>query len=124
VAGDYPYQYVEIHNPSATKAAKVTLYASLAPGGVVIDTIMAAYASPIQPMDDASRKLCRDGVNDDSDATVDPTGDDSFSILKTVAIPAGGSILLHVASYYENTVGQTHVVTGDLNINTKVETLN
>ncbi|HSO40315.1 MAG TPA: hypothetical protein VLT33_47645 [Labilithrix sp.] len=122
-AGDYPYQYVEVHNPSATKAAKVTIYASLAPGGVVIDTIMATYASPIQPMDDASRKLCRDGVNDQSTAS-DPTGDPDFSILKAVAIPAGGSILVYVASYYENKVGQTHVVVGDININTKVETLN
>jgi len=122
-AGNYPYQYVEVHNPSATKAAKVTIYASPAPGGVVIDTIMAAYATSIQPMDDAARKACAFGVNDQSSADIALTTDADFSILKAVAIPAGGSVLVYVASYYvDGSAG--NVTTGNLNINTLIETLN
>ena len=127
-AGNYPYQYVEIHNPSATKAAKVTVYASAAPGGAVVDTMMVGYATPLQPMDDAGRKACRDGANDQS-ATVDLplTGSVDFSILKAVAIPAGGSILIYIASYYEagsvDFDGNLRATTGDLNINTKIESL-
>ncbi len=122
-AGDYSYEYVEIHNPSATKAAKVTIYLSTAPGGVVIDTIMASYASAIQPVDDASKKACSIGVNDESLTSDIPlTGDTHFSILKAVPIPANGSIVVYAGSYYKNLfVGK--VTTGDLNINTKIETL-
>jgi hypothetical protein len=121
-AGNYPYQYIEIKNPSATKAAKVTIYSSAAPGGAVVDTILAAYATAIQPMNDAQRQACRDGVNDQSSSDVALTGDANFSILKAVAIPAGGSILVYLASYYqEPTVDE--ITTGDLNINTKIETL-
>ena len=122
-AGNYPYEYIELKNTSATKAAKVTIYASTAPGGVVIDTVMAAYSSALQPMDDTQRKACAYGANDQSDADVDPTGDDDFSILKAVPIPAGGSILVYVASYYATPTG-TYVTTGDLNLNVKIEQLN
>lgn len=55
---------LEIRNPNATKAAKITIYASPAPGGAVIDTIMAACSTAIQPMDDAGRKACAFGVNE------------------------------------------------------------
>ena len=128
-AGNFPYQYVEIHNPSATEAAKVTVYASAAPGGFVIDTMMVGYGGSVQPVDEPARLACRDGANDQSSSADLPlTGNLDFSILKGIAIPAGGSILIYIASYYE--VGSTdfdgnpRVVTGDLNINTKVETLN
>ena len=124
-AGNYPYEYVELKNPSATKIATVTIYASAAPGGEVIDTLMAAYATALQPMDDAARKACKWGANDQSSGTdvTNFTGDSAFSILKTVAIPAGGSILVYVASYYANpTSGEP--TTGDLNLNVKVDTLN
>jgi hypothetical protein len=121
--GGYPYQYVELHNPTA-KAAKVTVYASTAPGGQVVDTVMAVYANPIQPMDDAGRKACRDGANDQS-AAADPTGATNFSILKAVAIPAGGSVLVWVGAYEEN--GDLDLdglpSVGDFSINTKIETL-
>ena len=122
-AGNYPYQYVEIRNPNATKAAKITIYASLAPGGVVIDTIMAAYSTSIQPMDDAGRKACAFGVNDQSGSDVALTTDADFSILKAVTIPAGGSVLVYIASYYvDGSAG--NVTTGDLNLNALIETLN
>ncbi|HSO32119.1 MAG TPA: hypothetical protein VLT33_06380 [Labilithrix sp.] len=119
----YPYQYVEVHNPTA-KAAKVSVYASVAPGGQIVDTLMAVYGTSIQPMDDASRKACRDGVNDQSaDTTL--TGDSNFSLIKAVAIPAGGSVLVYLGAYVE--VGALDFDglpgVGDLNINTKVETL-
>ncbi len=122
--GDYPYQYIEIHNPSATKAAKVTVYSSFAPGSaVVIDTIMAVYATAIQPMDDNARKQCRDGVNDQS-PDISLTGNVDFSLLSGVAIPAGGSVLVYLATYYQYSAGGANVTTGDLSINAKVETLN
>lgn len=122
-SGNYPYQYVELHNPNA-KAAKVTVYASAAPGGAVIDTIMAGYSTAIQPMDDAAKKACAYGANDQS-ATADQalTGAADFSILKAVPIPAGGSILIFVATYYQNPTTD-EVTTGDLNINAKIESLN
>lgn len=126
---NYPYQYVEIHNPSATKPAKVTVYLSKAGAGPVIDTVMTAYGTAIQPIDDVSRKACRDGVNDQSSPAADLalTGNANFSILKAVAIPAGGSVLVWAGSYYEigeaDFEGVTYVTTGDININTKVELL-
>lgn len=121
---NYAYQYVEVHNPTA-KAAKVSVYGSTAPGGQVVDTVMGVYALPIQPMDDASRKACRDGVNDQSgDTTL--TGDSNFSLVTGVAIPANSSVLVYIGSYTE--VGQLDFdglpSTGDLNFNTKVEQLN
>lgn len=123
-AGDYPYQYIEVKNPTG-QAAKVTVYSSLAPGGVVIDTVMAGYASAVQPVDEVGRKACRDGVNDQSSgADVAITGNADFSILKAVAIPAGGSVLIYVSTFYQYVVGGADVTTGELNIGTKVETLN
>jgi hypothetical protein len=121
--GDYPYQYVEIHNPTA-KAAVVTLYTSAGPSAVVIDTIMAAYQTPIQPMDDAGRQACTWGVNDQSSSDTALTGNSNFSILKAVPIPAGGSILVYTAAYYEYVAGGSSTTTGAIQMNVKVEQLN
>ena len=126
---NHPYQFVEVHNPTA-KAAKVTVYVSQPAGGALVDTVMTAYANPIQPMDDPSRKACRDGVNDDSFGDVALTGNTIFSILKAVAIPAGGSVLVWVGAYYE--LGEMDFAvppaprptTGDLQMNALIETLN
>lgn len=119
-AGDYPYQYIEIKNPTA-KAATVTVYASDGGSGV-IDTIMAGYSTAIQPMDDAAKKACAYGANDQSSSDVALTGNSDFSILKAIPIPAGASMLIYVASYYKNpTSGE--ITTGNLKINAKVDTL-
>ena len=122
---DHPYQYIELHNPTA-KAAKVTVYASKAPppAPVQVDTIMAIYASAIQPMTDAARTPCRDGVNDSSFGDEALTGNSNYSILKGVAIPAGGSVIVYLTSYYAAGAGGGGTAVGDLNINTKVESLN
>lgn len=120
-AGNYPYQYIVLRNPSAAKAAKVTVYLSVGPGGVIIDTIMAVYAGAVQPLDDNARKLCRDGVNDQS-SDVALTGHADFSILKGVAIPAGGSVLAYISTFYAYE-GGAEITTGNINLNTKVETL-
>jgi hypothetical protein len=119
-SGNYPYQYVELRNPT-TKSAKVTVFVSTA--GVAIDTIMAVYGTPIQPMDDAGRKACTFGVNDQSaDTTL--TGNTDFSLISGVTIPAGGSVLVYVSTFYENVAAAGEITTGNLNLNAKVETLN
>jgi hypothetical protein len=118
--GDYPYQYVEIKNATAT-AATVTLFASAAAGAPAMDTVMAAYGTPLQPMDDTARRACAWGVDDDSESS-DPTGSTGFSILKAVPIAAHSSILVYVASYYDLTNTGT-VQTGPLKVNVKTDAL-
>jgi hypothetical protein len=128
---DHPYQYVELKNPSA-KTAKVTVYTSVAPGGVVIDTVMAAYATAIVPMDDAARKACTWGGNDDMTAAeATALGSDvKFSILGNsattggpVVVPAGGSVIVYVGSFY-GTVAVAQPTTGSLRINVRLDALN
>ena len=125
-AGNYPYQYVELKNTTGTPA-KVTVFASAVASGPVIDTIMAGYSTTFQPMDDNARKACAYGVNDQSSGASDTalTGNLKFSILKAVPIPAGGSILIYVSTYYTNPPSlASEVTTGDINLNVKVEQFN
>lgn len=118
----YAYRYVEVKNTTA-KAATVTLYTSAGTGGKVVDTIIAYYDKAIEPMDDASRKACKGGVNDQSTGDTALTGNSNFSILKTVAIPAGGSILVYVASYYTYSLTDEDSF-GPVNLNVKTDALN
>lgn len=124
-SGDYPYAYVEVKNTTA-KAAAVTIYLTTATGGAVIDTVMAAYDTPIMPMDDAGRKNCKWGLNDQSYATDEQalTGDSDFSILKAVPIPAGASILVYVSTYVQYSATNPANTTGPIKFAVKTDTLN
>ena len=116
------YEYVEVKNSTA-KSATVTLYTSQAAGGQVLDTIIAYYDKAIQPMDDNSRKACTSGVADQSYSDTALTGNSNFSIIKNVVIPAGGSILVYVATWdaYDAADNTTF---GPVKLNVKTDALN
>lgn len=119
--GDYPYQYVEVKNTLA-QSATLTIYATQPGATTVIDTIMAGYSTPIMPMDDAARKSCAFGPNDQSSAS-DPTGNTDLSILKNVTIGAGSSILVYVSTFYDYDVQTPAETTGTLTLNARIESL-
>lgn len=94
----HPYQYVEVINPT-DKAVVVSVWNAQAPGGPVIDTVMAYYAGSTRPSNDAERKVCQKGPNDPC-----PPGlgcSNSFAGVKDVPIPAFGSALIWFGSWYE-----------------------
>jgi hypothetical protein len=98
------YEYIEVHNPNA-KAALVTVYNSVAPGGPTIHTQLAAYAGSTPPPA-ASRGSCLKGVNTFGDDTI--SGDSSFSTLangQRPTIPAGGSIIIYDAGFSATALG-------------------
>ncbi|AKU97219.1 hypothetical protein AKJ09_03883 [Labilithrix luteola] len=122
-SGDYPYGYVEVKNATA-KPATVTVFASKDASGRVIDTIMAAYETPFLPIEDAARKKCKWGVNDQSTSDTSLTGNANFSILKSIPIPAGTSILVYVAAYSEYDGSDPTSSTGTFNLNVRTDAFN
>jgi hypothetical protein len=103
---DGPYSVVEVTNPSATKAAQVTIYQSKTTTGIAnLDMVMWTYAGSDLPMNNTALGACVDGVADDctGDETANPcgnTGDNFyFAGIAAVAIPAGGKILVYSSLY-------------------------
>jgi hypothetical protein len=117
VKADNPMDYIELDNNTG-KAAKVTIYQSAAPGGSELDTVLFVYNGSSPPADDASKKACVGKVSD-SCATTALCGSAStftFASLASVAIPAGGKILVYSSAYSSDT--------GKMMINVKTESLN
>jgi hypothetical protein len=119
-----PYAYVEVHNPLA-KTATVSIYNSLAVGGAVFKTELAAYAGTVVPGDDAARKACVKGVATTGTAAL--TGDAKFASLdntRVVTIAPGASVLVYVGAYYAYDATKPADSTGAVKLNVRTETLN
>ncbi len=94
-----PYVYLQVHNPLA-RAAVVSIYNSVAPGGVIFKTALAAYDGATGPTDDASRKTCIRGAS--TYGTTALTGDSRFASLdgaRAVTIAAGATVSVYVGAY-------------------------
>ncbi len=116
VKADNPMDYIELDNNTG-KAAKVTIYQSPAPGGDELDTVVFTYNGSAPPGDDTTKKACVGKVADScASTTLCGTMDTfTFASLASVAIPAGGKILVYSAAYSSDT--------GKMMINIKTESL-
>lgn len=118
-----PYNYFEVRNPTA-KTAVVNIYHSQAPGGAVIDTVIAAYAGATPPAD-AARATCVKGVNDYGTTAL--VGDPDFASLdgaSAVSIPPGGSVTVYSAAYYTFNATDPGATTGKMKLSVQVVSLN
>jgi hypothetical protein len=112
-----PAVHLQVHNPLA-KAATVAIYNSIAPGGAVIKTYMAAYDGAAVPATDAERKACVKGVG--TYGTTALTGNTSFASLdgtRAVTIPAGGTVTVYVGAYYAYDPANPTQSTGKVKLN-------
>jgi hypothetical protein len=108
-ASTYPYNVVEVSNPSATKAAEVTVYQSAsATGPTNFDLVLWTYAGNGLPMTDTALGACTNGVEDyclgfSAPLTGNPCGNTSsnyyFAGLEKISIPANGKILVYSTTY-------------------------
>lgn len=117
-----PYQYIKVVNPLA-KAVTVSVYNSLAPGGVVFPTIMASYKAAT-PATDVARKACVKGVNDFGNDLL--TGDSDFASLddddgNAVTIPASGTVTIYVAAYNKYNAANPALSTGKVKLSVRLE---
>jgi hypothetical protein len=118
-----PYVYVKIHNPLA-KSVVVSVYDSVAPGGVVFPTLLASYGATT-PSLDTERKACVKGVNDFGDDAL--TGDVDFASLSdtdAVTIPAGGVVTIYNGAYNKYSAANPSLSTGNVKVNVRLEKIN
>jgi hypothetical protein len=118
-----PYVYIQVTNPLA-KAAKVSIYNSIAPNGVVVDTTLAAYAGAVAPTAEAARKACDKGTN--SYGTTALTGDSKFASLdgaRAVTIPANSTVTVYVAADKAYDAAKPAESTGPVKLTVRTESL-
>lgn len=118
-----PYAYVQVKNP-LTSAAKVTVFNSRAPDGVVLGTNLAAYASPTPPADEDARRSCENGVALGSNPSL--TGDASFASLdgwRALTIPAGATYTIYVGADKAYDALRPSESTGTVLLNVKTEAI-
>ena len=118
-----PYVYLKVHNPLATSVV-VSVYDSLAPGGVVFPTLLASYGAAT-PATDIARKACVKGVNDFGDDTL--TGDSDFASLSdvdAVTIPANGTVTIYNGAYNKYSAATPNLSTGNVMVNVRLEHIN
>jgi len=118
-----PYTYIQVKNTLA-KSATVSIYNSVASGGVVFDTTLASYEGNVSPTADAARKACDKGVG--TFGTTALTGDSRFASLdntRKVTIPAGGTVSVYVAAKKAYDATKPTESTGPVKLNVKTETL-
>lgn len=112
-----PYVYIQIHNPLA-KAASISIYNSLATGGVAFKTALAAYDGNVSPTDAAGRAACLKATTYGTSAL---TGDTKFASLdgttKGVTIAAGATISVAVSAYNNYAAANPADTTGKVNLN-------
>ena len=102
----------------------MSIFNSRAPDGVVLDTVLASYASPAGPASDTERKACDKGVA--SFGTTALTGDSRFASLdgsKKVTIPSGATISVYVAAEKAFNPAQPGRSTGPVKLSVKTEAL-
>lgn len=115
----HPMLFVEVKNPTS-QAMVVSAYNAQAPGGPIIDTMMASYAGAVRPVTDAERKACVKGAADPC-----PSGlgcSNSFAGITGVAIPANGSALIWFGAYYE--AGSSITTEGNVKLVIRTDSLN
>ena len=118
-----PYVYVKIHNPLATSVV-VSVYNSVAPGGVVFPTLLASYGATT-PTTAALRKSCVRGVNDFGDDLL--TGDSYFASLSdvdAVTIPANGNVTIYNGAQDPYSAAAPTDSTGNVLVNVRLERIN
>ena len=112
-----PYVYIQVHNPLAT-AASISIYNSLAAGGVAYKTALAAYAGDVSPTAAAGRAACLKATTYGTTAL---TGNSKFASLdgttKGVTIAAGATISVYVAAYNNYVAANPADTTGKVNLN-------
>jgi len=116
-----PYTWLRVHNPLA-KEAQVAIYNTVAPGGVVFKTLLAAYAGAGTPSGDAERKACTKGVATIGTAAL--TGDSKLASLdgtRAVTIAPGATVTVYVAAYNAYDATKPTESTGKVKLN--VQTL-
>lgn len=98
-----PYVHLSVHNGNANDAV-VTIFSSQAPGGAVVKTVLAAYAT--EPGNDAARKACTKGTNSFGDTAI--TGSSDFASLhgtNAVTVPAGATMTIYLAGELATSTG-------------------
>lgn len=118
-----PYTYIQVKN-TLSKTVTASIYNSLAPGGVVIETTLASYVGAVAPTAEAARKACDKGTNTLGTASL--TGDSKFASLdgtRKVTIPAGGTVSVYVAADKAYDASKPAESTGPVKLNVKTETL-
>lgn len=118
-----PFAYLKVHNPLTTSVV-VSIYDSLAPGGVVFPTLLASYGAAT-PTTDIARKACVNGVNDFGNDTL--TGDSDFASLDdidAVTIPAGATITIYNAAQNKFNAANPTLSTGNVRLNVRTESIN
>ena len=118
-----PYAYIKVHNPLA-KSVVVSVYDSVAPGGVVFPTILASYGAAT-PTTDVQRKACVKGLNDFGDDAL--TGDSDFASLSdtdAVTIAAGATVTIYNAAYSKYSAANPAASTGKVKLNVRLEQIN
>jgi hypothetical protein len=120
-----PHAYIKVHNPLA-KSVVVSVYDSIAPGGVVFPTVLASYGAAT-PTTDVQRKACAKGVNDFGNDLL--TGDSDFASLddaegNAVTIPANGTVTIYNAAYNKYSAATPSLSTGKVKLNVRLETIN
>lgn len=99
--------YVTVKNENP-KAAKVSAWNSVAPGGAVIDTVLTAYASI--PSGDAQLRACLGTAGAYCSTSLLPCGDTKFGSLtgtSAVSIPAGQTRVIAVTTDQVHQAGNT-----------------
>lgn len=118
---DFPYEVVEVKNPSATLTAKVSAWNS---GTPAIDNVMAAYYTNLAPQTSAQVGACSVGVNDFCPSSLPCTSDDNWAGLtgtQQITIPPGQVVLIRFQSYYA--VGGGSVSTGAATLTVRTDSL-
>jgi hypothetical protein len=110
-ATDYPYEIVELKNPSTTKTATIKVAMT---GTPVLEVALAAYPNALPPMDDSSLQNCTD---------VDWGFSTAWPSLTGLTIAPGAKILIRVQTYYE-TSQTTYAVTGPFGLTITTTALN
>ncbi len=118
-----PYIYVQVNNPDSA-AHSVEVWGSVASGGPVIDTIMGAYGAVV-PQSPTDRQACTGAVKDTCASTtpaLSPACSGQWAGLvgtNAVSVPAGGSVQVYMAAYYDGSGGETITGNFQLNVRTK-----
>ncbi|MEA2748903.1 MAG: hypothetical protein QOI41_3046 [Myxococcales bacterium] len=118
-----PYVHLKVHNPMATSVV-VSVYNSVAPGGVVFPTLLASYGATT-PTTAALRKACVQGVNDFGDDLL--TGDSYFASLSDVdaiTIPANGTVTIYNGAQDPYSAAMPGDSTGSVLVNVRLEQIN
>ena len=122
------FAYVTLRNTDPLRGAVVSVWTSRAPGGPVVDTLIASYASAAPPQSSAERRACATGVAKrcyatagDLTACLAEAGGKQWAGLMDgdgygVSVPAASSVVVYVASYDSSGAG-------DVLVSVRTETL-